>query len=54
MLKMLLFDKNKVSAPKREDVLNMLISAWKNIKIDFAAVFNKLMSQMHLMNQRTI
>lgn len=46
MLKMLV-DKNKVSAPKRDDLINMLMSAWKNIKIDFAAVF---MKKLHVTN----
>ena len=43
----MLVDKNKVSAPKREDLINMLMSAWKNIKIDFAAVF---MKKLHVNN----
>ena len=43
----MLVDKNKVSAPKREDLINMLMSAWKNIKIDFAAVF---MKKLHVTN----
>ena len=42
MLKMLSVDKNKVPTPKREYIINMLRSPWKNIKIDFASVFEKL------------
>ena len=42
MLKMLSVDKSKVPTPKREYIINMLRSPWKNIKIDFASVFEKL------------
>ena len=41
MLKMLSDDKNKVPAPKQEDLINMLILAWENIKTDFGEVFKK-------------
>lgn len=41
MLKMLSVCNSKVPAPKREDIIKMLISAWKNTKIDFVAVFKK-------------
>ena len=42
MLKMLEVDKNKVPAPTREDMVNMLMSSWKKVETDFAAVFKKL------------
>ena len=42
MLKMLSDDKNKVPAPKQEDMINMLILAWENIKTDFGEVFKKV------------
>ena len=42
MLKMLEVDKNKVPAPTREDMINMLMSSWKKLETDFAAVFKKL------------
>ena len=32
---------NKVPATKREDMITILISAWKIIKIHFAPVFKK-------------
>ena len=42
MLKMLEKDKNKVPSPNREDMVKMLLSAWKNVPNHFAEVFKKL------------
>ena len=40
-LKVMSVDMNKVPATKREDMITILISAWKIIKIHFAPVFKK-------------
>ena len=42
MLKKLKVDKNKVLAPSREEMINMLLAAWKETDVDFTAVFKKL------------
>lgn len=42
MLKMLEVDKNKVPSPKREDMVKMLLSAWRDVPDNFAEVFKKL------------
>ena len=42
MLKNLEVDKNKVPAPNREEMINMLCAAWKETNVDFTAVFKKL------------
>ena len=42
MLKMLEKDKNKVPSPNREDMVKMLLSAWKDVPNNFAEVFKKL------------
>ena len=42
MLKNLEVDKNKVPAPNREEMINMLCAAWKETNVDFIAVFKKL------------
>ena len=38
MLKKLEVDKNKVPAPNREEMINMLLAAWKETDVDFTAV----------------
>ena len=35
-------DKNKVPAPNREEMINMLLAVWKETDVDFTAVFKKL------------
>ena len=42
MLKKSEVDKNKVPAPNREKMINMLLAAWKETDVDFTAVFKKL------------
>ena len=42
MLKMLEIDQTKVPSPKREDMVNMLLSAWRGVENNFAEVFKKL------------
>ena len=42
MLKKLEVDKNKVPAPSREEMINLLLAAWRETVVDFAAVFKKL------------
>ena len=42
MLKKLEVDKNKVPAPNREEMINMLLADWKETDVDFTAVFKKL------------
>ena len=42
MLKMLEKDRNKVPSPNREDMVKMLLSAWKDVPNNFAKVFKKL------------
>ena len=44
MLKKFEIDKNKVSALSREEMVNLLLSAWRKStgSIDFAEVFTKL------------
>ena len=42
MLQMLQIDKNKVPSPKREDMVKMLLSAWREVPNNFADVFKKL------------
>ena len=43
MLKKLEVDKNKVPAPNREEMINMLLATWKETDVDLtAAVFKKL------------
>ena len=42
MLKMLEKDRNKVPSPSREDMVKMLLSAWKDVPNNFAEVFKKL------------
>ena len=42
MLKKLEVDKNKVPAPSREVMINLLLAAWRETVVDFAAVFKKL------------
>ena len=54
MLRMPELDKNKVPSPKREDMVKMLLSAWRGIPNNFADVFKKTLLQMPLMDQRTI
>ena len=44
MLIMLQVDKNKVAIPTREDMVNMLMSSWKKVETDFAAVFKELVT----------
>ena len=41
MLKMLELDKNKAPSPKREDMVKMLLPAWRGIPNNFADVFKK-------------
>ena len=41
MLKMLEKDKNKVPLPNREDMVKMLLPAWKDVPNNFAKVFKK-------------
>ena len=38
---MLSVGNSKEPAPKREDMIKILVSTWKNAKIDFVAVFKK-------------
>ena len=42
MFKMVEIDKNKVLSPKREDMVQMLLSAWRNVPNNFPDVFMKL------------
>ena len=42
MLKKLEVDKNKVPAPNRKEMINMLLAAWKETDVDFTSVFKKL------------
>eukprot|EP00795_Rhopilema_esculentum_P002492 gene2492-18155_t len=42
MLKMLELDENKVPSPKREDMVEMLMPAWRGMPNNFAYVFKKL------------
>ena len=42
ILKKLEVDKNKVPAPNCEEMINMLLAAWKETDVDFTAVFKKL------------
>ena len=44
MLIMLQVDKNKVPIPTRKDMVNMLMSSWKKVETDFAAVFKELVT----------
>ena len=46
MLIMLQVDKNKVPIPTREDMVNMLMSLWKKVETDFAAVFKELVTNV--------
>ena len=40
--KMLKMDKNKVPSPKREHMVKMLLSAWRDVPNNFADIFKKL------------
>ena len=42
MLKKLEVDKNKVPLRNREQMIEMLLAAWKETDVDFTAVFKKL------------
>jgi hypothetical protein len=42
MLKKLEMDSKKVPAPSREEMINMLLKAWKELDVDFNTVFKKL------------
>ena len=42
MLKKLEVDKNKVPAPNREEMINILLAAWKETDVGLTAVFKKL------------
>ena len=42
MLKMLEKDKNKVPSPNHEDMVKMLLSAWKDVPNNFAELFKKV------------
>ena len=41
VLKMLEIDKNKVPSPRRDDMVQMLLSAWENVPNNFPDVFRK-------------
>ena len=47
LLKMLKMDKNKVPSPKREDMVKMLLSAWRDVPNNFADIFKNFLSPMH-------
>ena len=47
-LKKLEVDKNKVPAPSREEMINLLLAAWRETDVDFAAVFKKLVVSNNL------
>ena len=42
MLKKLENDKSKIPSPSREQMIGMLLTAWKEIDVDYPAVFKKL------------